>query len=170
MRFLARTRRHSAHGQSLVELAISLTVILLLLSGAVTFGMAFFSYVAMRDAAQEGALFGSFNPYDDANDNGKYDSGEGINTDGIRERIRASSTAPIDFSNATRVPDAYITASAIGPPCEGNVGGVPNAVSVSVEYDFPVFMPFVGAIIGSQTIHLNATVTDTILEPRCPPP
>jgi hypothetical protein len=45
---------------------------------------------------------------------------------------------------------------------------VPNAVSVTVEYDYPVFMPFLGAIIGGQEIHLNATVTDTILEPRCP--
>jgi len=48
------------------------------------------------------------------------------------------------------------------------VGGVPNAVRVTVEYDFPVFMPFVGAIIGGQTMHLTAVVTDTILEPRCP--
>ena len=166
--------RKAPRGQSLVELAISLTVIVLLLAGAVTFGMAFFSYVAMRDAAQEGALYGSFNPYIDINGNDEYDltpSPEPVNDIGIRERIRDSSTSPIDFSDTTAVPDGYITAVAVtGQACEGSVSSVPNAILVTVQYDFPVFMPFVGAIIGGQTIHLRATVTDTILEPRCPSP
>jgi hypothetical protein len=165
----------SEKGQSLVELAISLTVMLLLLSGAVTFGMAFFSYVAMRDAAQEGALYGSFNPYEDVDLSGTYGPGEPVNTPGIRQRVRASSTMPIDFSDPSVVPDSYITATATtGNACEGttDVSGVPtpNGVEVRVEYDFPVFMPFMGTIVGGQTIHLTATVTDTILEPRCPPP
>jgi len=155
-----------------VELAISTTVMLLLLSGAVAFGMAFFSYVALRDAAQEGALFGSFNPCVDQNGNAKCDTGgtpEPVNLPGIRTRIRASSTAPVDFSNTSVVPDGYINAVATtGHACEGNVGGVPNAIRVTVEYDYPVFVPFVGAIIGDDHIHLTAVVTDTILEPRCP--
>lgn len=173
MRRFLKIRPRGSAGQSLVELAISLTVMLLLLVGAVTFGMAFFSYVAMRDAAQEGALYGSFNPYVDSNNNGSYDktpSPEPVNLAGIRERVRATSTSPVNFSDTTRIPDGYITAVAVtGLACEGNVSGVANAIRVSVEYDFPVFMPFVGAIIGGQSIHLNATVTDTILEPRCPP-
>jgi hypothetical protein len=153
-----------------VELAISLTVMLLLLVGAVTFGMAFFSYVAMRDAAQEGALYGSFNPYDDSDGDGEYAEGDPPNEAGIRERIRASSTSPVDFSDTTRIPDEWITVEAVtGLACEGNTSGVANAIRVTVEYDFPIFMPFVGAIIGGQEIHLTATVTDTILEPRCPP-
>lgn len=158
-------------GQSLVELAISLTVLMLLLSGAVTFGMAFFSYVAMRDAAQEGALFGSFNPCLDDNSNGECDVSplEPINEPGIRTRVRASSQRPVDFSDPAVIPDAYITAVATnGQACEGSVSGIPNAVRVTVQYDFPVFMPFLGAITGDH-IHLSAEVTDTILEPRCPP-
>lgn len=158
------------NGQSLVELAISLTVMLMLLSGAVTFGMALFSYVSLRDAAQEGALFGSFNPCVLEVD-GTCHRNSVINRDAIVARIRASSTSPIDFSNASRVPDSYITTVlTTGQPCEGSdAGGNPNALQVSVEYDYPIFMPFVGAILRSQTIHLTATVTDTILEPRCPP-
>ena len=166
---LLRTSR----GQSLVELAISLIVMLLLLTGAVSFGMAFFSYVAMRDAAQEGALYGSLNPYVDSDTNGHYDSGEPVNLPGIRERVRSSSTAPVNFSNPAVVPDGYISAVATtGNACEGStdVGGVPtqNGIRVTVEYDYHVFMPLVPAIIGTDTIHLTATVTDTILEPRCP--
>ena len=86
------------------------TAVLLLLVGAVSFGMAFFSYVAMRDAAQEGALYGSINPYVDADSSGDYTSGELVNEAGIRERIRASSTSPVNFSDPARVPDAYIRA------------------------------------------------------------
>jgi Tfp pilus assembly protein PilW len=172
-----QVRPRGRSGQSLVELAISLTVMLLLLVGAVSFGMAFFSYVAMRDAAQEGALYGSFNPYEDSNGNGEYDKEppdgpEPVNLAGIRERVRDSSTSPVDFSDTARVPDAYIFAE-LAPDtalaCEGSEDGVPNAVRVIVQYDFPIFMPFVGAIVGDDHIHMTAAVTDTILEPRCPP-
>src|SRR3990172_6767016 len=57
--------RRGERGQSLVELALSLTVILLLLAGAVDFSIAYFSFSAMQDAAQEGALYGSINPEDE---------------------------------------------------------------------------------------------------------
>jgi Flp pilus assembly protein TadG len=49
-------------GQSLVELAVSLPIILLLLLGTIDFGMAIYSYTILKDAAQEGALYGSFDP------------------------------------------------------------------------------------------------------------
>jgi hypothetical protein len=54
-----------ARGQSLVELALFLIILLWLLAGAVDFGIAYFTYVVMRDAAQEGALYGSINPSGD---------------------------------------------------------------------------------------------------------
>ena len=136
--------RQSERGQSLVELAMSLTVILLLLSGAVDFSIAYFSFAAMQDAAQEGALYGSINPTD---------------TDGIITRVRSASTNPVDLANEDRV-DVDVSLS--GDACEG------NEVTVNVIYDYPISMPFIGAIIGSQQITLNASVTDTILQPVCP--
>ncbi len=169
-------------GQSLVELAISLTVMLLLLAGAVTFGMALFSYVAIRDAAQEGALYGSFNPYYDTNGNGKYDPGEPVNYNdaakGICTRVRAASNSPVDMTGfgCTDDGNTYHPGNNIdviattGNACEGVTGSTPNGVQVAVEYNYPIIMPYIGGIIGSQTIHLRAVVTDTILEPRCPPP
>lgn len=170
-RSLTRTRWQRA--QSLVELAISLTVMLLLLSGAVTFGMALFSYVSLRDAAQEGALYGSFNPCEPP-EVGTCVRNSPVNHAAIEERIRNASRSPIDLSDPAVIPDSYITTVlTTGEACEGSAGGVaggpPNAIQVTVEYDYPIFMPFVGGILGSQTIHLTATVTDTILEPRCPP-
>ena len=173
------SRRPSERGQSLVELAISLTVMLLLLSGAVTFGMALFSYVAMRDAAQEGALWGSFNPFYDVS--GNYNSGDPVNGAAICTRVQNASRSPVDMTSftctyptgtTTAGPNnidvqAVLTTGGAGAPCEGGSGSAVNAVQVTVTYSFPVFMPFMGAIVGDH-IPLTAQVTDTILEPKCP--
>ena len=136
--------RRSEHGQSLVELAMSLTVILLLLAGVVDFAIAYFSFSAMQDAAQEGALYGSIHPDDE---------------DGIKERVRGVSTNPVHLADEDLV-DVVVTVS--GDACEG------SEVRVNVIYDYPISMPFIGAIIGSQKITLNASVTDLILQPVCP--
>lgn len=135
--------QRSEHGQSLVELAMSLTVILLLLAGAVDFSIAYFSFSAMQDAAQEGALYGSINPTDES---------------GIITRVRGASTNPVDLSDTTLV---NVAVTVTGTACEG------NAITVNVTYAYPISMPFIGAIIGSQSIPLNASVTDTILQPAC---
>ena len=68
----------------MVELAITLTFMLMLLAGAVEFGIALFQFVQLRDAAQEGALYGSIHPGDDTN---------------IEARVRAASLSPIDLQN-----------------------------------------------------------------------
>jgi len=139
-------KRRGERGQSLVELAMSLTVILFLLAGAVDFSIAYFTFAAMQDAAQEGALYGSIKPTD---------------ADGIRTRVRNASSNPLDLSNESLVTVNVVTNPTVDP-CEG------GEVTVNVIYDYPISMPFIGAIIGSQTIKLNASVTDTILQPVCP--
>ena len=170
----ARSPSRGERGQSLVELAISLTVMLLLLAGAVTFGMALFSYVALRDAAQEGALWGSFNPCLDPT--GADCAGAAkVNTSAIQARVRGASDSPVRLSDESVVPPEYITVDLIGDKaCEGTTGtganAVPNAIKVTVEYDYYIIMPFVNAMVGNDgNIHLTASVTDTILSPVCPP-
>ncbi len=140
--------RQGERGQSLVELAISLTIILLLLAGAVDFSIAYFSFSAMQDAAQEGALYGSINPTDEA---------------GIITRVRRASTTPVDLSNEDLVDVKVTLPEAPEDACEG------NEIRVNVIYDYPISMPFIGTYIGSQKITLNASVTDTILQPVCSP-
>lgn len=153
-------------GQSLVELSISILILLLLLVGAVEFGMAFFQFVQLRDAAQEGALYGSLHPYIDNVANGKYDAGEPVNLAGIETRVRASSNSPVDLT-VTSGPKA-VTVTAVSSDgtnlfCEG------HGLTVTVSFNHEVFMPFMTQIVGN-TIPLIATVTDTILTPRCPGP
>jgi Flp pilus assembly protein TadG len=132
-------------GQSLVEMAISIVILLYLLAGAVEFGLAFFQFVQLRDAAQEGALYGSMNPGD---------------LDGVVMRTRAASTSPINLNDASIV---VVTPTIIGAACEG------NGIKVVVSYKHKIFMPFIPQFIGSSTIPLRAEVTDTILTPLCGP-
>jgi Flp pilus assembly protein TadG len=129
-------------GQSFVELAISLVILLLLVGGVVDLGRGFFSFMALRDSVQEGALYGSINP---------------TLTQEIKNHV-------LDSSNM--VPDMIgsddITVTIIGTACTG------NGIQVTATYnDFPITMPFMGAVLGSQTIPISATVTDTILSPAC---
>ncbi len=143
--------KKSERGQSLVELAISLLILLYLLSGAVEFGIIFFQYVQLRDAAQEGALFGSMNPPSSDVDFAKESE--------IANRALNASTSPIDLANDPDVSiDIQVTDAKY---CEG------GALQVTVSYPHKVFMPFISQFIGN-TIQLDATVTDTILSP--PPP
>ncbi|MFL7868660.1 MAG: TadE/TadG family type IV pilus assembly protein, partial [Anaerolineales bacterium] len=115
-------------GQSLVEFAISLTVIMMLLAGAVEFGIALFQFVQLRDAAQEGALYGSIHPGDDAN---------------IEARVRSASPSPIDLQND---PDVTITINYPdgAPNCEG------KGIQVNVSYPHRIGMPFIGPAAGAE--------------------
>ena len=136
----------SERGQSLIEFAISLTFMLILLAGAVDFGIGLFHYVAMRDAAQEGALFGSMNP---------------DNTTGIQERVANASGDTGLIRDLYDSGDMTVQITYSGAHCSG------NGITVTVIYDYPLSMPFIGAFIGSDHIALRATVTDTILSPGC---
>jgi Flp pilus assembly protein TadG len=147
-------------GQSLVELAVSLLILLYLLSGAAEFGVLFFQYVQLRDAAQEGALYGSMNPYvDSVVADGKFTVGEPVNQAGIESRVRAASSSPINLGDTTNV---LVAASGDGMYCEG------HAVQVTVSFTHHIFMPFIPQLIGRTEIPLSASVTDTILSPICP--
>jgi len=148
----------SERGQSLVELAISLLVLLYLLSGAVEFGLAFFQFVQLRDAAQEGALYGSMG------------GPAGPDPALIETRVRGASSSPIDLAQNNPLLPRYVQVTitakdkdtnAVIPvtgACEG------DALEVKVLFNHTVFMPFMSQIIG-PTIPLTATVTDTVLSP-----
>lgn len=134
---------HSERGQSLVELALVFTILVLLVAGVIDLGRAFFTYTALRDAAQEGATYGAIDP---------------TNTSGIQER------AWDNLENVVSNPesDVDVSVTIIGGACLGNI------IQVDVDYtQFPITMPFLGTIIGSQTFPIHATVQDTILTPTC---
>jgi Flp pilus assembly protein TadG len=153
------TRNKSERGQSLVELAISITVVVFLLSGAIEFGMMFFQYIQLRDAAQEGALYGSLNPTD---------------ASGIEARVRGASSSPVDLTIAYADPigvdvdieyfegSSPTTTKDVAAVCPG------DGIKIIVKYKHKIFMPFMTPIIRDPSTTtpyrtLTGTVTDTIL-------
>ena len=161
-------------GQSLVEVAISMTVLLILLAGIVDLGRAFFTYITLRDAAQEGASYAS------VINTRLLDSTEIPNycsdiTDRVlittKELEGGASNGPFNLETLADAGEVNVETTINGTECTSVsqadvcIGG---AVSVRVTYgDFPMTMPFMGAIVGSQTIPLSAVVVDTILTPAC---
>jgi Flp pilus assembly protein TadG len=55
------------YGQSMIELAVAITFLMILVVGTLDLGRAFFTWLEMRDAAQEGASYGSICPNDENN-------------------------------------------------------------------------------------------------------
>jgi hypothetical protein len=108
----------------------------------------------LRDAAQEGAVYGSIHATDMAGIRNRviYSSGDGAESSGVINLPLLDSQGELDI-----VID-------ISTPCLGN----PSQVDVTYT-DFELVTPFLGAIIGSQSIPIHATVTDTILRPSCGP-
>lgn len=122
----------------MVEFALGISFILILMAGVLDLGRAYFSFLSLRDAAQEGALYGSLAP----------------DPIGIRARVRESSGWPIDFNSFT---DAQIQINITGPACTG------SEVRVTLQMDFILAAPF----IGGRTLPLSAEAADTILQPPC---
>jgi Flp pilus assembly protein TadG len=153
----------SERGQSLTELAVSLTMLFILLAGIVDLGRAFFTYIALRDSAQEGALYGSYyNATGDPNDTWCK----------IIDRVRFTSDKPFDFSgttvgvkigsNATQTfPNGAVPASPCPSLTDPSAG---DEIIVTVSYDnFQITMPFLGSLIGNQTVSITASIRDTVI-------
>ena len=129
-------------GQSFAEFSISLVILLILVAGVVDLGRAFFPYIALRDAAQEAALYGSINPTE---------------TTAIQNRGLAVLSNRIDTSTVT-----------ITPVTTGACNNSANNIEVTVQYsNFVITTPFLGTLVGSQTFDISASVVDTILSPPC---
>ena len=158
----------SEQGQSLVELAFSFLLIMFIISGAVDFGRAYFSLIALRDATQEGVIYASGNPND---------------VTGIEDRVQDSSSGPVNMAAISRanisvtwvLNGTYYDEGSIGGSASGGCasfyddGGttVSNTVAVQVRYNFPVTMPFIQGLLGG-TLPLTVRDTHAIIYPPCP--
>jgi len=147
--------KKSERGQSLIEFALVLVFLLSLLAGVFDLGRAFFAYIIIRDAAQEGAVFGAIAPKDDLN----------AFSIAVADRVVAAYVDPSNPSEVSLdVNVMNVQVDIIGSPC----AAPGNGVRVIVDYSLPVTTPFLGAIIGSQDVYLSTEVEDSILSPICP--
>jgi Flp pilus assembly protein TadG len=149
----------SERGQSMVELAITLTFLLWLVAGIVDLGRALITYLSLREAAQEGAAYASIV---------RVDSSDPMACTDIIDRVRGTSTAPVDFSNTVSI---LVDVEINGTPCASAplaTACLGSGVQVTVTYNnYPLVTPFIGTILGHQSINLSASAIDTILTPAC---
>lgn len=143
------------HGQSMAEVAISFSMLIFILSATVDIGRAFFAYIAIRDASQEGAAYGSLFPWDQA---------------GIDAHVRASSTDPFDLSDLSTVSvGVYYPVGSEYP----GTGSIPDdlcagdSIRVIVNYDLIFFMPLIDWIVPSGRVLLTANMVNTVIYPPC---
>ncbi len=152
---LRNKHRNPQKGQSLVELAISMTLLFMLLAGVVDFGRAIMAYFVLQDAAEEGIVFGTSYPTD---------------CNQILDRIHNNIDNQINNNatviNVTIQDDAGVFQSCYSIPFDQVYAG--KIMRIEITNNFPITMPFLGTILGSQTIPLSITTNGTVLRP--PPP
>lgn len=144
-------RRGWQRGQGLVELSFVLIAMMLLLAGAADLGRMYFIHLTLRDAAQEGASYGSTDP---------------TNGTAIENHVKDAVGATIDPTSLTVSSGPTV----VGFYCAGIVPTTmeANSIRVNVQYNMPIAVPFIGAIVGSNSLPMSVTVENTILYPQCP--
>jgi Flp pilus assembly protein TadG len=152
-----------SRGQALVELALVLPVLLLLALLAVDFGRLFTTYVAVNNAAREGAFFAAQHASDDPFDqaaweaaaqaaalrevNAQAQGGEGAMIVGAPVCVDAQSGAGVSCA----------TAAHFAP-------GIGNHVRVSVSQPFTFLTPLIGDVWGGS-LDLAASASAPVLNP-----
>lgn len=137
-------------GQSLVEFGVVIIIMFIIISGVVEFGMLLFQYIAMRDAAQEGAVYISL--YPDA-------------CDQTIQRVKTDlyNTDPSQVEVTVNVNGVECHAAAAADRC------ALNGAQVTVHQpNYKITMPFLGTFLGRQTLDISAQMTSTIIRPPCP--
>jgi len=154
-------------GQSLVELALGFTFILVLLAGAINYGEAFFVWIALREATQEGAVFAAQNPK--VSDNAQITNRV---VDAVEDEINLFDINYLDVNIIRYDPGNDGTADV----CPG------NAITIEARYIVRIIVPFVSTAAnivlpsdpiagdGTPVISVGASTTNTILtsdDPSC---
>ena len=140
-------------GQALVEMALMAVIILILLSFLLDIARSYYSFQVLKDAAGEGAYYGSVHPTWIDDDDPCPDPAS------IAHRVKhaAPSGGLVDLQDADVDVEAPSTTAG-------------SLITVTVTVDFHLVAPFTPALVGSQTLPLTATSSARILSPAtaCP--
>ncbi len=131
--------QHKQKGQSLVELALVLPLLVLILSGLVDLGRVYYVLVTLEDMAAEGAAYAAIHPYD---------------ASGIWDRAAQASGGMITVS-PNDVDVDYPPVMYLGAP-----------ITVTVRYSFRCITPFVGDMFPDGVIPLRGTATQAVVSLR----
>ena len=142
--------KHRVHrkekGQSLVEFALILPLLLLILAGVLDVARLYYVYVVLTDAASEGVSYAAINPPADPTDPEDPDTAE------IRART---------LSACTGVDDRVQSVTIDCPTCPGVASG--DAITVTVSYRYAVMTPFLNVMFDDGSIDIQANATEAVI-------
>lgn len=140
-------------GQSLVEFAIGLVIILLLLAGLLDLGRIYFIYVALEDGAGEAALYLALNPACP-----HAHSGPGCaDPNNAEYRARNAGGGEVNWTAANVLVDIPTL------PDGTSVYTVGEPVSVTIEYSVQLLTPIIPKIAGINPIPLSVHASQVII-------
>jgi Flp pilus assembly protein TadG len=133
--FKRTTLNKDQKGQSLVEIALTMPILILVLVGILDLGRAYFTFIALSDAAAEGAAYAAIHPTD---------------TTQIVARAVDSSTGLVTFE-----PDmVQVTANGI-------TAGSP--ITVTIEYEYQILTPLMSSFVSQGKIKMRSIVAQPII-------
>lgn len=124
-------------GQSLLEFALIVPILLIILAGVLDLGRLYYTYVAVTDAAAEGASYAAIHPQ--ANERAE-----------VLQRAQEASGALVQ-----------IDPTMVQVDCPAVAAGAP--ITVTVSYSFTVATPLLNVIVPSGELRLRAVATEPIL-------
>jgi TadE-like protein len=134
------TRGNSVRGMALVEFALVLPLILFVSLGAVDLGRGLISYMELEQAAQEGAMYGSFAPGDPVD---------------IENRVRSSADGLVDLADAAAV--------AVDVTCPS------GKIKVELQHELNLFTPLVGEFLGGSLSLRADAIGSNFTDGTCTP-
>jgi Flp pilus assembly protein TadG len=123
-------------GQSLVEVALMMPLLVLMLAGILDLGRAYMTLVALNDAAAEGAAYAAIHP---------------THTNEIVERAADSSNALVTLD------PTLVRVDCASPPTPG------GAITVTVGYEYQVLTPVVNAMVPDGVLVMRAVEVRSIV-------
>lgn len=128
-------REKNEKGQSLVEVALAMPLLIIIMMGILDLGRAYLTYIALSDAAAEGAAYAAIHPSDQAQAIARAaDSSGGLVT-------LAQDMVSVDTGEMSA-----------GSP-----------ITVTVEYEYQMLTPFVNEWVPDGVLIMKATVTQPII-------
>jgi Flp pilus assembly protein TadG len=130
-------------GQALVETALVILVLIILFMGLVDLGRAYFTYLALQNAAAEGAAYGMVHPtWQSSSDN--------PDPENIEYRARHESD------------DGLVNWSTISVTVDSLFPTPGNPITVSVAFDYELVTPL-GQLLANDGITLRTVARQTIM-------
>src|SRR5450759_5184554 len=162
MKTLQRRRRsaRSQRGQSMVEMALMMVILLAIWSAVLDLGRGFFVYIAIQNSAAEGALYAAMNPTcAHSTDTGLYGAScaDPNNTD-----YRAKHESSDGLVDSTRMTVVVLYSNATSNYSAANIVEG-NPITVTIGYSFTMVGPFSG-VFPNGVLMFEARATQNILD------